>query len=292
MVTKLNKNQWKIQQKLYWSFLSIIGLTISIAATVDGKTTKESSTFIVDGSPLPPNKPSSTKFLNKVEIDDYVDDEIWSSAESSEFSEHRLAKWLLRDYVPWARPCRNCSEPVEVSMEFSLMQINGLDEKTQVLTTTGWLTVIWYDDKLKWDPLRFGNLTTIEIPANRIWVPIFGLDNQYVIFLFFFIIIFTYDIISYDQFPNSARMLYDPTFRSEFFVRVDFTGNVHWDVGNQFVSSCSLKLFYYPWDRQACVLSFQSYSHTARKLRIYASKSLINLEDFTPNGEWNISSIL
>ncbi|KAI0214766.1 hypothetical protein LSAT2_000067, partial [Lamellibrachia satsuma] len=51
------------------------------------------------------------------------------------------------------------------------------DEKNQVLTTFGWLEVLWKDEYLTWDPAEYGGVKRIIIPPNLLWLPDFGLEN-------------------------------------------------------------------------------------------------------------------
>ncbi|CAF1350724.1 unnamed protein product [Rotaria sordida] len=56
--------------------------------------------------------------------------------------ERRLLKHLLieQQYNKLERPAQNISEPVTVSIGFSLLQIMNFDPKKQVLVTNAWMT--------------------------------------------------------------------------------------------------------------------------------------------------------
>ncbi|KAI0231374.1 hypothetical protein LSAT2_018277 [Lamellibrachia satsuma] len=56
--------------------------------------------------------------------------------------EELLLEYLFRDYNPSARPVLNSSQTVSVNVQFSLLQIQELNIRSQVLTTTGLLILV------------------------------------------------------------------------------------------------------------------------------------------------------
>jgi len=41
----------------------------------------------------------------------------------------------------------------------------------EVLTTTGWSTMMWTDNRLTWDPTKFDNIDRIRVESSEVWVP-------------------------------------------------------------------------------------------------------------------------
>ena len=65
--------------------------------------------------------------------------------------------WLLRD--PFEMPIRSfCLKPVSI---LHVLQF-------------------WVDFYLSWDPIKYGNITRINIPVDAIWTPPVGLLNSWV----------------------------------------------------------------------------------------------------------------
>ena len=52
------------------------------------------------------------------------------------------------------------------------------DEKNQIITTNCWLNQNWLDPKLKWDPIKYGNISVIMIPYEDVWKPDVVLYNK------------------------------------------------------------------------------------------------------------------
>ena len=70
-------------------------------------------------------------------------------------AETNLINNLLRDYQKFSRPVANPNLPLSLNITLTLKQIIDLDERNQLLKTNLWLEYYWFDDKLKWNPVRY-----------------------------------------------------------------------------------------------------------------------------------------
>ena len=52
-----------------------------------------------------------------------------------------------------------------------------LDDLKCVLTMIYFTHQDWHDDRLKWNPQKYNNLTDIVVKPNRIWLPELALMN-------------------------------------------------------------------------------------------------------------------
>jgi len=41
----------------------------------------------------------------------------------------------------------------------------------EALTTTGWVTMMWTDNRLSWDPEKFNKMDRIRVPSSQVWIP-------------------------------------------------------------------------------------------------------------------------
>ncbi|XP_027405783.1 neuronal acetylcholine receptor subunit alpha-2 isoform X2 [Bos indicus x Bos taurus] len=94
-------------------------------------------------------------------------------------AEDRLFKHLFRGYNRWARPVPNTSDVVIVRFGLSIAQLIDVDEKNQMMTTNVWLKQEWSDYKLRWNPVDFGNITSLRVPSEMIWIPDIVLYNKW-----------------------------------------------------------------------------------------------------------------
>ncbi|KAK5976355.1 Neurotransmitter-gated ion-channel transmembrane region [Trichostrongylus colubriformis] len=177
----------------------------------------------------------------------------------------RLYTALLADYEKDVRPALQHDIPINVTFVFMLTQIIDVDERNQILTTNAWLHQYWTDYKLVWDPRKYGNLTRIHIPHERIWRP---------------------DVVLY----NNADSQYTKSVMSTDVV-VDYLGNVSWSAAAIFKSSCPLDVKHYPFDRQTCTLNYASWAYDGTKIDLLLNSERGDQSNYMMSTEWNLLRI-
>uniref|UniRef100_A0A3Q3ES16 Uncharacterized protein n=1 Tax=Labrus bergylta TaxID=56723 RepID=A0A3Q3ES16_9LABR len=133
------------------------------------------------------------------------------------------------------RPVTDMSTPTNVTIDFILAGILGVDEKVQLLTTYIWQTLVWRNEFVSWDPEQCGS-SWITIPRNLLWVPDVVINE--------FMEKNSAPFVPYSYLFSDGRVI------DEIPVRV--------------VSSCRLDIYTFPFDIQNCTLSFNSYLHTSK----------------------------
>ncbi|XP_045687499.1 neuronal acetylcholine receptor subunit alpha-2 isoform X2 [Phyllostomus hastatus] len=176
-------------------------------------------------------------------------------------AEDRLFKHLFRGYNRWARPVPNTSDVVIVRFGLSIAQLIDVDEKNQMMTTNVWLKQEWSDHKLRWNPSEFGNITSLRVPSEMIWIP---------------------DIVLY----NNA----DGEFVVNHMTKalVFSTGTVHWVPPAIYKSSCSIDVTFFPFDQQNCKMKFGSWTYDKTKFDLEPMEQTVDLKDYWESGEWAI----
>ena len=71
---------------------------------------------------------------------------------------------LLSNYDKRIRPVEDQTLPVTLDVSFSLISIIGVDEVNEKLETSGYLTILWNDSLLRWDPASNNGISTIFLP--------------------------------------------------------------------------------------------------------------------------------
>ncbi|CAJ0965340.1 unnamed protein product [Ranitomeya imitator] len=166
------------------------------------------------------------------------------------------------------RPTFNYSRPTSVNISFTIYAVLGVNEKTQILTTFLWLRLFWQHEFLTWTPAKCGSVEKISLPIEDIWTP---------------------DIIVY-EFIDEDKSQRTP------FVYVNHTGRVRYDKMLRVVSSCNLGIFNFPFDVQNCSLTFGSYMHTVRDVRLGLALPVEqilqnSLQYLETSGEWELLRI-
>uniref|UniRef100_A0A3Q3QXC2 5-hydroxytryptamine receptor 3A-like n=1 Tax=Monopterus albus TaxID=43700 RepID=A0A3Q3QXC2_MONAL len=165
------------------------------------------------------------------------------------------------------RPVMNLTTCTKVNTFFTLYGILGVDEKAQLLITYLWLEYWWMNEFVSWDPTQCGT-NRISLPRDEFWVP---------------------DIVI-NQFMD------ENTAPSVPYVYLYNDGSVHDSLPVRCVSSCNLNTYTFPFDIQNCTLTFGSYLHLAKDIRVFLGKSAANITEYSKNvmttmGEWELLDI-
>ncbi|XP_072041767.1 neuronal acetylcholine receptor subunit alpha-10-like isoform X7 [Amphiura filiformis] len=171
----------------------------------------------------------------------------------------RLVGDLMETYNKYVRPVKNSSTIVIVDFQFFFSTVLDMDEREQTLTCATWLTLLWHDEYLVWNPVDYGGLKKIKIPAETIWLP---------------------DIYFY----NNAHPTYEK-FLVGTIVKIKYTGDIQWAAPVNFKGQCLLDITYFPFDRQSCDMKFGPWQHDGTELVVQgAGESTV----FESNGEWDM----
>ncbi|KAJ8417670.1 hypothetical protein AAFF_G00225130 [Aldrovandia affinis] len=181
-------------------------------------------------------------------------------------SEERLMNWLLgKDrYNKLIRPAINRTERVTVKLQVSLAQLISVNEREQIMTTNVWLTQLWIDYRLSWDPSEYDGIDKIRIPSRHIWLP---------------------DIVLY----NNADGTYEVTVFTN--VIVQFNGSIFWLPPAIYKSACKIEVKHFPFDQQNCTLKFRSWTYDHTEIDLVLKNQVASMDDFTPSGEWDILAL-
>ncbi|KAF6035604.1 nAChRa7 [Bugula neritina] len=176
--------------------------------------------------------------------------------------QRRLLEDLFSDYNKHERPVYSESEPVAVEFQVSLRSILNVDEANQQLQTQLWLNYAWKDYKFRWEPSSYGNITDIRYPAASLWLP---------------------DITMYNSIASSE-------IGSKPDVFIASEGSVSLVQPGIFTSSCETDLRWFPFDTQACKLTFGSWTLDGSKvdLKVKNGVSMGSLDGYQPNQEWHL----
>ena len=172
--------------------------------------------------------------------------------------------FITNGYDRKVRPSRNYTDPMDIYISLHLRSINGLDESAEILTTTGYIMLSWYDSELVWNTTDFGNISFIYIPQNDVWKPDIALAN------------------SVKQFSDLGIEMLN--------VAVYYDGLVYWYPFEMFVSSCAIDITHFPFDEQTCKFKFVawSYSKSDINMTMYSFGGGIDFSTFEPNSQWEI----
>ncbi|KAM8732859.1 neuronal acetylcholine receptor subunit beta-2-like [Acanthopagrus schlegelii] len=180
--------------------------------------------------------------------------------------EERLVSHLLSPerYNKLIRPAVNNSQQVTIYIQVSLAQLINVNEREQIMTTNCWLSQVWNDYRLMWDPEEYEGIKKIRLPSQHIWLP---------------------DIVLY----NNADGTYEVSFYSNAVVSNN--GEVNWLPPAIYKSACKIEVRDFPFDQQNCTLKFRSWTYDHTEIDLMLLSDYASRDDFKPSGEWDIVSL-
>ncbi|XP_067658159.1 acetylcholine receptor subunit alpha-like [Haliotis asinina] len=176
---------------------------------------------------------------------------------------YRLYNDLLEHYKPYIRPRKNPNETVEVVVSYSMASVEALEETTQTVDSSGFLTLQWTDDLLTWNSNEYGGIDYINIPVEKLWFPDLSLTNGV-------------DVLSLIL-PIGEK------------ARVTSNGSVTWFRDLKKRTKCSLDMRHFPFDTQTCSINLIQWVTDIRQVNMTAGIVVIESSLFQRNGEWEIT---
>ncbi|EYC38340.1 hypothetical protein Y032_0724g1854 [Ancylostoma ceylanicum] len=180
--------------------------------------------------------------------------------------EQKLFRYLLHDYDKAVRPVFNATKTVKVYIGLTLTHIFNIDERNQVLALNVWVEQSWHDERIRWNPREFGNLSKLTLATRYLWTP---------------------DIVLYNNARDFSRGFVDTNLHASY------DGEIQWAPPQKIYSRCHMDVAKFPFDHQFCSLIFRSWIYDTSQLDLtiltrYDGKSPFTKDSFTENGEWEI----
>ncbi|KAK3106357.1 hypothetical protein FSP39_018377 [Pinctada imbricata] len=163
-------------------------------------------------------------------------------------------------------PKVNQSELLTINVGYTLNAIKSFDEVSGVMETVGYLTVSWTNELLQWDEKPVGTsdyIRNILIPISMMWYPPITLQNS---------------VTSL----KGLGTLYEKLDSS-------YTGLTTWKPPVILASSCSVDTTNFPWDEQACNLTFVAWDYKATEVLLAAASPTVDMTEYSENQVWVIN---
>ncbi|XP_029703505.1 neuronal acetylcholine receptor subunit beta-2 isoform X2 [Takifugu rubripes] len=188
-----------------------------------------------------------------------------ATASCAEVEERLVSHLLAPDrYNKLIRPAVNNSQQVTIYIQVSLAQLINVNERDQIMTTNCWLSQVWHDYRLMWNPEEYEGIKKIRLPTQHIWLP---------------------DIVLY----NNADGTYEVSYYSNAVISNN--GEVNWLPPAIYKSACKIEVRDFPFDQQNCTLQFRSWTYDHTEIDLILVSDYASRDDFKPSGEWDIVSL-
>ncbi|KAK6169466.1 hypothetical protein SNE40_020516 [Patella caerulea] len=175
-----------------------------------------------------------------------------------------LYKDLFSDYGSGLVPRGNETGSVTIGMGIEFNSNIDMDEIKEQLGVTVVFVKEWTDERLMWDPNRYGGISILKMPASIVWLP---------------------DIVLFNGVGEEF------TFNKDKVILYN-SGKVYWMHSVRLLIKCNVDLIKFPFDKQVCKFSFGSWGYNGNIVNITyfrgdASKSIYVVG---PSGnDWKIT---
>ncbi|VDI19223.1 Hypothetical predicted protein [Mytilus galloprovincialis] len=184
--------------------------------------------------------------------------------------ERLLRQNLSKHYKPEMLPVLDSYHPLQVNVKLYVMALQGLEDKSQVLTVSVFWYFTWKDEIFGWDHyLEYKNISRLTVKASDVWVPEIYIVND----------IKDMPIRSYGD--------------NKEYVIVKSNGYMTWFPAKELQTSCSVDVTKYPFDTQACSIRMEAWYHDNKSFFLNTIGSGIEISEvhFVENGEWEILNL-
>jgi hypothetical protein len=135
-----------------------------------------------------------------------------------------------------------------------------VDEKFSFVAA---LTLVWTDEKLRWDKNSNGGIEEITVSYDDVWVPEMTLSS-----------------------PSSKESVIG---KSSDRIRITDGGEMNWIPVGLIESTCSFNAKNFPFDTQSCDTSFTSLGYKSHEVNLQAGFPNISFDVFIPNSLWEVT---
>ncbi|CAK9808936.1 Neuronal acetylcholine receptor subunit alpha-2 [Anthophora quadrimaculata] len=177
----------------------------------------------------------------------------------------RLKRHLFCEYDRTIRPTPSHKIVNNVTMNL-IPKILEFDEWNSKMTLHSWMTLIWNDAHLTWNPSEFEGLNFIHVKSEEIWIP---------------------DISVY----NSGDLTFDQTGIPPTTCLVFNSGSVSCVPSVKHIAKCATNFASWPYDTHQCRINFGSWVHSGEEVNFHLDKKAFQMEGYTNNTEWDFKVV-
>lgn len=174
----------------------------------------------------------------------------------------QLFRDIFNGYEPRVAPFDTLPDVLHLSGTISLISIRSVNEKDQTFSASIWISMVWEDRRLKWDPDSYKEITTIQTTSKYVWIPS--------------------SVCIFNEVTN------DKCLTEEKPVTIYNSGTVVYTTSRESTSQCKIDISKYPFDTQTCSLQFGNLFSSSEFIYFVAPHSFYSLAYFDRSEEWEV----
>ncbi|KAK3597587.1 hypothetical protein CHS0354_030127 [Potamilus streckersoni] len=181
---------------------------------------------------------------------------------SGAMSRGRLTNDLLKNYVKSVKPEPSDGSNFSVTLGFTLLNLDDVDDDNKVIDTHSYIDQTWRDERLAWEPSDYDDVRVLHLPADSVWIP---------------------DIVLFNNAGDDYKPIIDMT------VLVFSDGTINYIPPYHLKSFCETgkqptgffnKMNIERYNELVCKLAFLSWMHDVEEIRLVNRSSHIDLSEF------------
>lgn len=180
----------------------------------------------------------------------------------------KLKRHLLCEYDPDVRPVKGNNNMTHVNF-FMKPHFFEYSHVSEIFTLHGWMSMLWNDSHLMWDPAQYDNIKWIPVSGNEIWVP---------------------DVLIHNGRIEESSSDYE---RSKCWVSRQ--GMIRWLMAAKYSTSCITDNTWWPYNTLNCTIQFGSWSHSGDEIDLDTNQNKVSNFDFASNVyanvEWDLVKV-
>ena len=167
------------------------------------------------------------------------------------------------------RPGLEYDSPLAVNITLHLQAITELNEVKGYITTIGYFDVLWYDDRIFWNPDDYDDINYVPVDSTKVWIPKLIVSNPA------------------DQIYAFREISQDVVFTS--------FGLAIWLPGTVMKTICYMQIPEYPFDSHTCFIEVASwdglsFSGLQWYITLSSSKKELLTAHYQENSEWDLKN--
>ena len=174
----------------------------------------------------------------------------------------RLQADLTNGYNKHLRPVQNQDDQVTVRVGLGVFALQEFDEVLEKFSVVGIFEISWQDESMVWDPANYSGINKTVLGYEDIWKPELILTNP---------------SDKLDSFGKDWQV-----------IRFTSDGEALWVPVDLIKSTCSVNVYYFPFDIQECKIETYVWAYTASEVKIVSTKKTVNTGLLAEHGSWSV----
>lgn len=143
-----------------------------------------------------------------------------------------------------------------------LLALQEVDEVLETFSIIGVFSIVWIDENMIWDSSNYSGINMTMFGYENVWVPELILTNP---------------SEKLDSFGKAWQL-----------IRYASNGTAYWAPGNLMKATCSINVYYFPYDIQNCYIETFVWAYRSSEVELIAQKSTVDTTWMSEYGTWRI----